>query len=104
MKELVILHNVSPEAIDYYRNNVNGNKNLSDDMIKRKLTRNLYAGRKVCNDEHGNSICHFGKLLIIYDKQKHHILEIQNYTPTDYFWKEVKTKKFYELNYILGIN
>ncbi len=92
---------VSDKAIRYYRNKVKGNENVSKELIRKKLTRNLYLATfdKSTEDQY-YKIYWYGqlKMTLVGDK----IVKLQNCKGANPNW--VKDEKEYKrLNKLLGI-
>jgi hypothetical protein len=47
MNEPIKLYKITPEVAEYYRLNVKYNKDLTDDIIIKKLTRNILLARRL---------------------------------------------------------
>jgi hypothetical protein len=94
------LYKVSPEVTEYYRLNVKNNENTPDDLIQRKLTRNILMSKYLDNDEKGNRVYLYGKLLLIVNRDRE-VIEISNYTIESGWHKNVA--KYNRLNQLLGI-
>jgi hypothetical protein len=85
----------------YYRKKVKGNDNASDELIKKKLTRNLYlATLDEATKDHYYKVYWYGQLKMAVVGNK--IIKLQNCKGANPNW--VKDEKEYKrLNKLLGI-
>jgi hypothetical protein len=101
MNRKIWLYKVSPEVAEYYRLNVKDNTNTPDELIARKLTRNIIMSKFLDNDENGNRVYLYGKLLMVVNKNRE-VIEISNYTLESGCWHK-NVAKYNRLNQLLGI-
>lgn len=53
---------VNDKVLDYYRNNVRGNEDITLDQLERKLTRNMKLAYKEDSEGHRNQLYKYGSL------------------------------------------
>jgi hypothetical protein len=95
------LYEVSKKAMKYYRQKVKGNEDASDDLIRKKLTRNLYLATfdQSTKDQY-YKVYWYGQLKMTVVGNK--IVKLQNCKGANPNW--VKDEEEYKrLNKLLGI-
>jgi hypothetical protein len=97
----VQLLELSKGAYKYYKNNVKGNENITYDMARRKLTRNVLLAKKVEPELNGKKLYIYGCLHILVVNNK--IVWIKNHPgkSTSRFKKNMEL--YNRLNQELGI-
>jgi hypothetical protein len=84
----------------YYRNNVRGNKNISYDQIRRKMTRNMLLAKKADSTGYSAQLYQYGSLWFLVKDGKVVWMRNKCYVPEDW---ELDKDKYNELNKELGI-
>lgn len=94
------LYDITTEVYNTYKNTVKGNKNISYDMCRRKLTRNILLS-KIIGNKHGKILYRYGQLEILVRNRL--VVWIHNVNSGRHigFYKDMD--KYNKLNKILGI-
>lgn len=74
------IYQLAKGVCQYYRSKVNNNENLSSDIIQRKLTRNIFLGKRIGqNKKNPNTTLYvYGNLEILLDETDNKIVWIRN--------------------------
>jgi hypothetical protein len=103
MKKNIELYKVDDSVIDYYRLNVRDNTYTPNDIIRKKLTRNILLSKRLDDDENGNAVYLYGQLIIIVNQKAKTIVEVSNYTQgVNRHWHK-DLSRYNILNLALGI-
>lgn len=101
------LLNITNKAFRYYKHRVKGNKEITHDLARRKLTRNVIMAKEIPprNEEDvkkGNTLYHYGNLHILV--KDGWIIDLKNhYNENCYTGWEMDEFKYVDLTRELGI-
>jgi hypothetical protein len=85
---------------EYYRNNVKGNKDISYDQIRRKMTRNMLLAKKEDSTDYPCQLYKYGSLWFLVKDDKVVWMRNKCYVPEDWI---LDKEKYNRLNEELGI-
>lgn len=92
---------VSEKAMRYYRKHVEGNKDVSDELIRKKLTRNIMLAKfDQSTSSKKAKVYWYGQLKIVVVDNK--IVKLQNCKGANTNWTKDE-KEYKRLNKLLGI-